>query len=137
MALSTEKRRLKHLFIGANKKTPEAEKVQKYLQEVHGIKTPENLASKLTQANREFRGSPFNMSLSLVDAIVEACEHWHDYVVDWDDLVCKEVLSMARIHTSVVWLRSLEKDGFSLKKQPSFYMETTVTHDGIVRFCNR
>ena len=89
MALSTEKKSLKYAFEKANKDTPAAKKVQDYLNEVHRVKTPENFASKLTLAHRNFRGSPFHMRLKVVDAIVEACEYWQDYVVDWNDLVCK------------------------------------------------
>lgn len=135
MALSTEKRHLKRLFMKANEKTPEAEKVQKYLQEVHSVNTPEDFAVKLTLAHHDFRGAPFQMSLDIVDAIVEACGHWRDYVTEWDTLVCGELITMAHIHTSVINWYFLK--GVPLKKQPSFYRETTVTSEGVVRFCDR
>ena len=134
MALSTGKRYLKNLFAQANKETPVAEKVQKYLNEVYGIKTPENFASKLVMAHREFHGTPFDLSLKLVDAIIDACELWQEYVVDWDALVCQEVLSIVKIHTSVINLGFLNKENVALKKQPSIYRSTTVTLDGQIRF---
>ena len=137
MALSTEKKYLKYIFEQANKETPAAEKVHKYLQEVHGVKTPENFAVKLTLAHHDFRGSPFTMNLRLVDAVVEACEHWQEFVANWDELVCAEVLSMARIHTSVIHRYFLIKKGFFLQKQPSLYRKTTVTAEGNICFCNR
>ena len=135
MALSTEKRHLKYIFELENKKTPAAEKVRKYLQEVHGVKTPEDFDVELTLAHYDFRGAEFKMSLDIVDAVVEACEHWREYVFEWDALVCGEVLTMAHIHTSVLNWYFLK--GRTLKKEPTIYRQTTVTCDGKVYFCDR
>jgi len=137
MALSTEQVYSRYFFERANKDTPEAKKVQKYLQEIHKVNTPTDFASKLVLAHYEFRTSPFYMSLQLVDAIVEACNHWKDYVMELDTLICNEVLSMARIHTSVIHEYFLRKHGFTLKQKPSLFRETTVRENGEICFCNR
>jgi len=128
--LSPEKQLAKHYFAKTHQDTPVAQTIQEYLQEVHGINVPKNFGAQLTLAHREFHGSPFNMRLSLVDTVVQACQYWREYVEDLDALVCNELLSMSRIHTSVVWQRSLIADGVALKKQPPFYFETIVTNDG-------
>ena len=129
--LSPEKKLAKRYFAKTHKDTPDAKNVQDYLTEVHGIKVPENFSVKVTMAHRHYHGTGFQMNLSLVDSIVCACELWQEYVEDFDALVCREVLSMCRIHTSVVWVRNLGAEHkMPLKKQPPYYFRTQVSYTG-------
>ena len=127
---STEKKSTTH---PANNEAQTAEKIQRHLQRVHKIQTSEDFASELILAHRKFRSTPFYMDLKLVDSVVKACKYWQDYVVDWDDFVVNEVLSMAKLHTSVVCWHFLKKENIPLKKVPPIGRETIVAYTGAIK----
>ena len=133
MALSTENKSLAHLAEGEEQC---AEKVVKHMNK-RGIITPDDFASQLILAHRTFRATPFSMSRTIVKAVIDACEYWEDYVLDWDDFVCRRMLSMAKINTSVVNLYFLKKQRIPLKKEPSLFRETIVEPTGTIKFFDR
>ena len=105
-------------------------KVIKYLENRYHITVPENFFDELDEAIDHCHHTGFCFSLALVDVVVRACLMWIDYVEDINSLICHEVLSMARIHVSVIWARSLLRDGFALRKEISSTRETIVDHRG-------
>ena len=105
-------------------------KVIKYLENRYNVAVPEDFFELLDEAFNHSHHADFCFSLALVDVIVDACLLWEDYVEDIDSLICHEVLSMARIHVSVIWARSLLRDGFTLKKKIPSTRETVVNNRG-------
>ena len=107
-------------------------KIIKYLENFYDVIVPQNFFEQLDEAITHSHNTGFCFSLALVDIIVDACMLWEDYVEDIDWLICHEVLSMARIHVSVIWERSLLRDGFALKKEISSTRETIIDSRGIL-----
>ena len=105
-------------------------KIIKYLENFYDVIVPQNFFEDLDEALSHSHHADFSISLALVDVIVDACMLWEDYVEDIDSLICHEVLSMARIHVSVIWARSLLRDGFALKKEISSTRETIIDSRG-------
>ena len=105
-------------------------KIIKYLENFYDVIVPQNFFEELDEALSHSHHADFSFSLALVDVIVDACMLWEDYVEDIDSLICHEVLSMARIHVSVIWARSLLRDGFALKKEISSTRETIIDSRG-------
>lgn len=115
--------------------------ITRYLEDVHFISTPENFPVILKSAFHTNYGFDKNCAISFVtlDSIVRSCYKWHDYLADkesFDLLVCLEVLSMAKIHASVISTRNIYQKqvakGVRLKEEVSFpgRLTTIVTYHG-------
>ena len=86
----------------------------RYLQQVHHINTISGLAKKLNIANSRHPSDEkaLNLSFQTIDAIIDSCEKWRKYLADQESfelLVCLEVISMAKIHASVISERNFSK----------------------------
>ena len=105
-----------------------------YAKAVHGIHIPEDFSLTLLDAHRTFfQTSSFYMNLPHVDAIVASCETWKKFIAnqEFDSLVCKELESFARIHTSVIQALKIESvQAIRLEKQPDFRFTTIVNKHG-------
>ena len=112
----------------------------RYLKDVYNINVPEDFHEQLELAtNEHFAYSrKFFLSYKHLDAVIKSCLEWLDFLENskevFDELVCKEVLSMARIHTSVISGRNIgNQPGIRLKKSPPHLLVTIVTIDAYVR----
>ena len=126
--------KLKHLRKVKQQPSPEIQ-VAEYLKEVYGVDVPENFPEELCTAHTTFRSSEFSISFGIVDAIVFACSLWKEYIaktVDYNHLICEQVLSMVRIHAAVIATRDITKAGIQLRKQPSYRYSVQVTYDGLI-----
>lgn len=126
--------KLKHLR--KVKKQPSLERqVAEYLKEVYGVDVPETFPEELCAAYATFHCGEFHISFGIVDAIVFACSLWKGYIaktVDYNHLICDQVLSMVRIHAAVIATRDITKSGIQLRKQPSYGYSVQVTYDGLI-----
>jgi len=89
-----------------------AQVISRYIEEVHFINTPEDFPAALKREFYKNYASDKNSSISFVtlDSIVRSCEKWLPYLEDrksFELLVCLEVLSMAKIHSSVISARNI------------------------------
>lgn len=115
--------------------------ITRYLEEVHFISTPENFPAILKRELHTNYGLDKNCAIPFVtlDSIVRSCYKWHDYLANkesFDLLICLEVLSMAKIHASVISTRNIYqkqvakgvrlKEGVTLPER----LTTIVTHHG-------
>lgn len=108
----------------------------RYLKEVYSINTIKGLAHQLNLANSKHDSveKSINLYFRTIDCIVESCEKWRKYLADqesFDLLVCLEVISMAKIHTSVIAARNFHERqgarGVHIKNDVSIpYLFTTV-----------
>lgn len=89
--------------------------IVEYLQKIHGIHVPEDFAEQLYITNSESYTSLLRIPLSTFDAIVDACQLFEDYVVNYDIFVCQQILSLIRIHTCVISEHTLAKDHIAMK----------------------
>ena len=112
----------------------------KYLTTVHNVQVPLDFAQQITDAHIRFHASEKTIlfPLELVDVIISACDMWKEYLDNsegiFDQLVCMEILSMARIKTSVIASRNFsEKQCLPLKERPPFLFTTIVTEDGALK----
>lgn len=127
--------KLKHLKKEEGELPPREELLAEYLKEIHGIDVPKDFSKMLKQAHLEHHGTAFNMSFDIVDSVVVACSLWGEYIaktVDYNNLICQQVLSMARIHTSVIATRDILKTGIQLRKQPDYRFSVQVSYDGMI-----
>ena len=147
--LSEEKNFLKRDFIRRlnqaknrreNWTTDTALVICEYLKAVHNILLPEDFAEQIVSAHNEFhliqKHIPF--PFQTVDAIVSSCNLWRPYIADskeiFDKLVCLEILSMARIHASVIAGRNFtQQHSLPLKENPPFLFTTIVTEHGTLK----
>ncbi len=116
----------------------------RYLQEVYSINTIKGFAYKVNTANAhtystERRGQ---ISFRTLDSIVESCEKWRPYLLNqesFDLLVCLEVLSMAKIHASVISMRQFAEhqgsQGVCLKEgvEVPYLFATVVSYYGLLQ----
>ena len=108
-----------------------ATKITNYLVQTYNVDLPAHFVQELNEAlSHSSHSSNFGFSLEMADVIVKACRMWTDYVEDINSLICHEVLSMARIHVSVIWARSLLRDGFTLKREIPPTRETVINSMG-------
>ena len=107
-----------------------------YLEITHGIRLPDGYAVSLSQANANTRRTAFSISSEAIDGIITACDMWKEFIdiVDYDKLVCKEVLAMVQIHSSVISARTFQQDyGILFKKEPSKSFVTIVNNSGNIK----
>ena len=111
-----------------------------YLKDVYQINIPEDFAHQLACDHCVFHAFSRGIEVTerTIDTIVKSCSLWKDYLDDTDasfsNLVCNEVLSMVRIHTSVIAGRNIsEVPGVSLKETPPYLKVTIVTLEGALR----
>ena len=126
--------KLNHLRRVKERPSPE-EQVAEYLREVYGVDVPENFPEELCTAHAVFHNGEFHISFELVDAIVYACSLWKEYItktVDYNRLVCEQVLSMLKIHSSVIATRDIVKTDIELQKQPNCGYSVQVTYGGLI-----
>ena len=114
-----------------------AESIVQYLQDYKNINVPDDFATKLLEVHYIVSCNPFTMKLSAIDAIISESKKWCRYLrnqEDFDQLVCYELISMARSHASVFSVHFTEKAGFRLlqtKPAPSYAL--IVYRDGEVK----
>lgn len=118
--------------------------ITRYLQQVHSIETINGLAQKLNAANvnHDTIDKGMNLSFRTLDSIVKSCEKWREYLADkesFDLLVCLEVISMTKIHASVIAARDFDArqgaSGVHLKSDacvPHLFT-TVVSYHGMVQ----
>lgn len=85
--------------------TDDTEKVVKYLQERHNIKTPKDFEKTLHQERMVFFSKTLDsVPFKTIDAIIEACKIWIPYIAaeDFSTLVCEQVKDMFRLHACAV-----------------------------------
>ena len=116
-----------------------AQRICNYIEQVHSISLPENFIKKLLGAHCQYnRHHPFYMDYEHVDSIVTACEVWEDYIApdDFSKLLCGEILSFAKIHTSVIQAPKIESvQGIKLLTHLDFRFGTIVSKTGDVIRC--
>ena len=114
-------------------------RISNYLEQVHGIGIPEDFIQELLDAHCKFnRFQPFYMNYQHVDSIVTACEIWKNYISadQFSKLVRGEVISFARIHTSVIQAPKIESvQGIKLLTHLDFRFGTIVSRTGEVARC--
>lgn len=140
--LTPEQRESKSLFLMKLKRLrrvkqqPSLEiQVTEYLKEVYWVDVPENFPEELCTAYFTFHSGELDLSFDTVDAIVFACSLWKEYIaktLDYNHLICDQVLSMVRIHAAVIATRDIVKAGIQLRKQPSYGYSVQVTYDGLI-----
>lgn len=147
--LSEEKSNARKLFLWQMDKAKKAKEgwvkdtplvICKYLREVHNIRVPDDFAEQITSAHNQFYLAEKNIQFPFrtVDAIFSSCDMWRKYIDDsegiFDQLVCQEILSMARIRASVIAGRNFsEKQCLPLKEQPPYLFTTIVTESGALK----
>ncbi|MBQ2835618.1 MAG: hypothetical protein IJE68_02135 [Clostridia bacterium] len=115
----------------------------RYLQEVYLINTPTDFPKRLNMANSRHESvvKSLKLSFNTLDGIVKSCEKWKDYLADqqsFELLVCLEVMSMTKIHASVIAARNFhEKQGaMGVRLKDDVYIPylftTIVSHFGEV-----
>ena len=110
--------------------------LSQYLQMVHKVCVPDDFPKQLLEKHRKcyFYQKGFYFHYSIIDAIVESCELWLNYLQskeDFDKLVCQEVLSMTEIHSSVIAGRHFGvRNDITLKKEPPYTFTTIVNSTG-------
>lgn len=100
-----------------------------------GICVPENFSSQLRKAHNTHRDSEFSMNPAYLPSILRACEHWKPFLSDedWNTLVLQELLSMSRIHVSIINLRDLQIK-FNLIHFPADKrVQTRVSSEGLLK----
>lgn len=140
--LTHEQEKAKSLFLLELKKLKKAKKqpspeeqVAEYLKKVYEIDVPEDFPEELCAAYATFHSYEFHMSFDVIDAIVFACNLWKEYIantVDYDHLICEQILNMVRIHAAVIATRDIAKTGIQLRKQPSYGYSVQVTYDELI-----
>lgn len=105
-------------------------KITEHLKDVRGIEVPKTFSEQLLTAHFESYNSLFNIPLHTIDAIVDACELFEEYVANIHQLVCTEVLSMARTHICVISAYTLAKALVPLKKDLPLNFRVTIKKDG-------
>ena len=105
-------------------------RIIEYLTNYHNIQVPKNFSSQLLVAHQESYSSSFNISFRTIDAIVHACELFDEYVLSLNQLVCFEILTMARIHTCVISKTALAKDLIPLRKEVPINLKAIVKKNG-------
>lgn len=114
-----------------------AESIVKYLQDNKNINVPDDFETQLLQAHFNVSDAPFSMNWSAIDAIISEGKKWCRYLSnqeDFDQLVCYELISMARSHASVFSVHFTESAGLRLlgtKPAPSYAL--IVYRDGEVK----
>lgn len=109
--------------------------LEKYLNLVHGIRVVPEFSKRLKEAHNQYHSSrKFDISFNVVDSIVASCDMWLFYLAsneDYDLLVCQEIFSMARIHTSVISGRNIQEvQGVKLRKPVPYSRVTIVKENG-------
>lgn len=145
--LSLEQRTRKSWFLQSDSSLIEnmetqrqkAKRICKYIEEVHEIDLPKEFVDDLLAAHcRFYQRSPFYMDYHHVDAIVAACEVWRSYI-DRDQftkLVLGELISFARIHTSVIQAGKIQSvQQVRLVTAPDFRFATIVGKTGNAVAC--
>ena len=116
-----------------------AQRLCNYIEQVHDIVLPEDFMEKLVNAHCKFNQfRSFYMNYEHVDAIVTACHVWKDYIADneFNNLLCGEFLSFAKIHTSVIQAPKIQSiKGIRLVAYPDFRFATIVSKNGDVARC--
>ena len=116
-----------------------AQRLCSYIEQVHSIELPADFIEQLLNAHRKFnRFQSFYMNYNHIDSIVTACEIWKDYISygDFTKLICGEILSFAKIHTSVVQAPKIESvQGVKLLTPLDFRFGTIVSKSGEVVRC--
>lgn len=140
--LTHEQEKAKSLFLLELKQLKKSKKqlspekqVAEYLKKVYEIDVPEDFSEDFCVAYSTFHSGEFNMSFDVVDAIVFACNLWKEYIantVDYNHLICEQILNMVRIHAAVIATRDITKTGIQLRKQPSYGYSVQVTYDGLI-----
>lgn len=106
--------------------------IAEYLKNIHAIEVPETFTEQLLTAHMESYTSAFCIPFSTIDAIVDACELFGEYVLNISQLVCTEILTMARIHTCVISKATLEKTLIPVSKNLPGSFQAIVKKDGTV-----
>lgn len=109
--------------------------VEKYLTFVYHITPIPEFSMRLKEAHNEHYSSRnIILPLNVVDTIVSSCSMWFPYlnsIEDYYNLVCQEILSMVRIHVSVIAGRNIEEIyGITLKKPAPYTRVTIVKNNG-------
>lgn len=140
--LTRSQKEAQYMFLAKHKLLKKAEKqlsseqqVAEYLKEVYGVDVPENFPEELCTAYFTFHSGELDLSFDTVDAIVFACSLWKEYIaktLDYNRLICEQVLSMIRIHAAVIATRDIVKSDIQLRKQPSYSYSVQVTYDGLI-----
>lgn len=107
-----------------------------YIVCTHGIEVPEDFSKQLKMAHFEFRMTPFYMPFKTADSIISTCKMWEPYIAeeDFDKLVCGELISMPRIHASVLAARNFEKQqNLRLTNEPNYFFVTIVDYSGSIK----
>lgn len=116
-----------------------AQRLCNYIEQVHNIVLPEDFMEKLVNAHCKFnRFHSFYMDYKHVDAIVTACEVWEDYIApgEFNKLLCSELLSFAKIHTSVIQAPKIQSvQCVRLAVFPDYRFATIVSQNGDVARC--
>ena len=106
--------------------------IAEYLKNIHAIEVPETFTEQLLTAHMESYTSAFCIPFSTIDAIVDACELFGEYVLNISQLVCTEILTMARIHTCVISKSYLEKSLIPVNKNLPSTLLAIIKKDGSV-----
>lgn len=106
--------------------------IAEHLKSAHGIEVPETFSEQMLTAHQESYSCSFSIPLSTIDAIVDACELFEEYVLNISQLVCSEVLTMARIHTCVISKHTLNKNLIPMKKDLPINFQAIIKKNGSV-----
>ena len=112
--------------------------ITKYLERVHDIHVPANFSRKLKFSYLKYYRTGNHVSLDTIDSIITACKYWEEYLQTEEDfftLVCDEVNSMVRIHTSVISFRNFKEQHPKVqwKNEVPFGFTTIVTIGGTIQ----
>lgn len=106
--------------------------ITEYLKTVRGIEVFEDFPVQLLSTHQQNYGNVFYISTRTIDAIVDTCELISEYVYDINELICHEILSMAKIHTCVISKKYLSNQLIRLKGSMPEHFQATVHKNGVV-----
>ena len=115
-----------------NRSRVNAHYIVDYLRTVRGIEVLEDFPLQLVTIHQQNYSNEFNISTRTIDAIVDACEIFSEYVYDMNELICHEIISMAKIHTCVLSKKHFSKQLIRIKDNMPELLQATVQKNGRV-----
>jgi len=91
--------------------------LQKFLKEEHGIILSYDFIEELRAAHHQHSDTNFFIPSQTLDSIIYVCRYWEQFLSnksDFNNLLCRELISMAKVHASVFSVYFIEKAGFEL-----------------------
>ena len=116
-----------------NRNRLKAHHIADYIRTVRGIEISEKFPIQLVTIHQQNHGNVLNLSTRTIDAIIDACEIFSEYVYDMNELVCCEILTMAKIHTCVLSKKHFSKQLIRMKDNPPDSLLAIVQKNGFVQ----